>query len=79
MTPQYWMAHPGRNPAHRFGKGRDRWKVSVPVVPPAFSSEGVPETREVTMLGPKNPSRWLPHQGERECARRVNRIKEQMK
>ena len=60
-------------------KGRDRWKVYVPVVPPAFSSEGVPKKREVTMLGPKNPSRWLPHQGKRECTRRLIQSKEEGK
>lgn len=66
MTPQYWIAHPGRNKAHRFGEGRARWKQKLP----DFRTG---EVREFVMLGPKNPSRWVPHQGRRECARRLRR------
>lgn len=66
MSPQYWIAHTGRNPAHRFGKGRDRWKQKFPKL------DGT--TTELTFLGPKNPSRWLPHQGKQECARRLRQM-----
>lgn len=62
-TELSWNRHPGRNPEHRFGKGRDRWKEKMPLPGRPFN--------EVIVLGPKNPSRWLPHQSKRERSRRA--------
>lgn len=50
--------HPGRNPAHN---------------PNASSRKlyhGVGRQRILLGYLPRNPGRWLPHQGLRECARR---------
>lgn len=55
---RYLMQHPHRNPAHR-PFGRERRTVYDPVT-----------KTEHTIRGPRNPSRWLPHQGVAECARR---------
>lgn len=52
-----WPKHPGRNPAHN-PLGRMRWKQKLP------------DGQELTLRGPRNPSRWLPHQSAAECARR---------
>lgn len=62
-TVASWKAHPGRNPAHKFGEGRPRWQQKMPL------PDGTETT--VTMVGPKIVNRWLPHQGRREMARRV--------
>jgi len=66
-TLKSWSAHPGRNPAHRFGQPRERFQVKV------FDPRQM-KIVEVTRLGPRNPSRWLPHQGEREQVRRRRQI-----
>lgn len=57
-----WLEHPGRNPAHR-PEGRRRWKAKV-LNPRTGNFE------DVQMRGPRNPSRWLPHQGVQEAERR---------
>lgn len=61
-----WLTHPGRNPAHNPRYTGRRFTVKVP--------DRSGELREVTMYGARNPSRWLPHQGAREMARRAARI-----
>ena len=33
-----------------------------------------PKTRLVIGMRPRNPSRWMPHQGKQECERRRRRI-----
>lgn len=67
MSPLHWINHPGRNPAHRFGEGRPRWKRMVP-------DPRTGKDVELVFLGPKIVNRWLPHQGKRECARRLARL-----
>lgn len=54
---RYLMQHPHRNPEHR-PFGREGRRITLP--------NGL----QVVELGPRNPSRWLPHQGVAECARR---------
>jgi hypothetical protein len=61
-----WNDHPHRNPAHR-PEGRKRWKTKV-----LNPTTGKVET--VQMRGPRNPSRWLPHQGVQEAERRRARM-----
>lgn len=61
-----WLDHPGRNPAHRW-EGRERGTIKV--LNPAT---GKLET--VKWRGPRNPSRWLPHQGVQEAERRRARM-----
>jgi hypothetical protein len=66
-TKKSWGEHPGRNPAHKFGEGRQRWKQKV------FDPR-VMRDIEITVLGPKIVNRWLPHQSGREKARRRRQI-----
>lgn len=61
-----WVDHPHCNPAHR-PEGRMRWKAKI-----LNSRTGKLET--VQMRGPRNPSRWLPHQGVQEAERRRLRM-----
>ncbi len=66
-TLKTFTKHPHRNPMHRFGQGRERWTEKL-------LDFRTGQIREFTMLGPKNPTRWLPHQGKREMKRREGRI-----
>ena len=63
-TKETWAKHTGRNPAHKFGEGRPRWKQKV-------FDQRVDREVEIVVLGPKIVNRWLPHQGAREIARRL--------
>lgn len=60
-----WRKHPGRNPDHDPRYSGRRTKVKVP------DRNG--NLHEVIVYGPRNPSRWLPHQGQREIQRRARR------
>ena len=61
-----WRAHPGRNPAHD-PNGRQSAFIRVP-------DPATKQLVDVEVRGPRNPSRWLPHQGAAEKARRAARM-----
>ncbi len=65
MDKNAWLDHPGRNPAHRF-EGRERGETRVPDLVTG-------KVKIVKWVGPRNPSRWLPHQGVQEAVRRAAR------
>ena len=50
--------HPGANPLHD-PNGRKRW---------------TDQATGIVLRGPRNPSRWVPHQGKREKARRIGAL-----
>lgn len=69
MYPVNRSRHPGANPLHN-PKGRERWMVKVPLDIATFDPNNKTTYREVKAYGPRNPSKYVPHQGAREIARR---------
>lgn len=68
-TAEALAAHPGFNPAHNPNGVRRSQVVFDPTKGGAIRVMLVDKSgREI----PRNPSRWLPHQGARECSRRLH-------
>lgn len=65
LTRRNRSRHPGVNPLHD-PNGRKRWTAQV--LDPATA-----KLVSVKMRGPRNPSRWMPHVGKGEAARRLAR------
>ena len=58
-------AHPGANPEHSFPTGRARWVIGE------FKRRNGSTFRLITV---RDRSRWLPHNGPRQMARRVRQM-----